>query len=198
MHALLKLFRRPASLALDHFESTLQAHAGQWFSACLRITKDASLAEDAVQDALLKAWDRRTQFRAQAELASWIYKIAVNSALDLLRRRGGSHAFTSTALGADAAHQPAIDLFCLGKTSNTGLDPFDYGAQQQWQDDVALALHELTDLERVCFVLKHIESYSLDEISSKLESSTNSVKQALFRASKKMRHALSNWQGTAA
>jgi RNA polymerase sigma-70 factor, ECF subfamily len=187
MHALLKLFQRPASLALDQFESTLQAHAGQWFSACLRITKDASLAEDAVQDALLKAWDRRSQFRAQAELASWIYKIAVNCALDLLRRRGSGHVFAGADLSVDTANQQAADL-----------DPFHFGVQQQWQGDLELALHALTDLERVCFVLKHIEAYSLDEISVKLEISTNSIKQALFRASKKLRHALSNWQGTAA
>lgn len=57
-------------LALDHFEATLRAHAGQWFSACLRITKDTALAEDAVQEAMLKAWARRLQFQGQAELAS--------------------------------------------------------------------------------------------------------------------------------
>jgi RNA polymerase sigma-70 factor, ECF subfamily len=184
MQAFFKLFRpAPTSLVLDHFEATLRTYAGQWFSACLRITKDAGLAEDAVQEAMLKAWDHRAQFREQAALASWIHKIAVHCALDLLRRNRPAQAFA--ALDANPASE-AID---------TDADPFHHGMTRDWHSALESAMNQLTDLERVCFVLKHMESYSLDELASKLHCSINSTKQALFRATKKLRSTLAHWQG---
>jgi RNA polymerase sigma-70 factor, ECF subfamily len=186
MQAFFKLFRpAPAALALDHFEATLRAHAGQWFSACLRITKDASMAEDAVQEALLKAWDHRAQFREQAALASWVHSIAVHCSLDALRRGRPAQAFVDTA------------SYDAGEDASALLDPYQLGAKQQWFDALERAMHQLTELERVCFVLKHIESYSLDELASRLGCSINSVKQALFRATKKLRGTLAHWQGVA-
>ncbi len=182
MNAFLRLFRLASApaLALDHFEATLRAHAGQWYSACLRITKDAALAEDAVQEAMLKAWDRRSQFQGQAELASWIYKIAVNCALDVLRRNRPALAFEVPESAASLAVESA------------DADPLQHSAQLQWQGSFERALHKLTDLERVCFVFKHVESYSLDELASKLGCSISSVKQALFRATGKLRSQLTN------
>ncbi len=53
--------------------------------------------------------------------------------------------------------------------------------------DLINALVSLTELERVCFVLKHLEEWRLSEIASQLDTGVGSVKQALFRAVKKLR-----------
>ena len=82
MLTLLKSWVRP-----DAFHSVLSERGGRWYNACLRITRDADLAADAVQEALLKAWDRRHEFRGDAALDSWIHRIALNAAIDLTRRR---------------------------------------------------------------------------------------------------------------
>src|SRR5258706_1703944 len=74
-------------LGLDEFHQVLSKRSGRWYNACLRITRDAQLAEDAVQDALLKAWGQRDKFRGAADLDTWIHRIALNAAIDLLRRR---------------------------------------------------------------------------------------------------------------
>ena len=79
---LLKSWVRP-----DAFHSVLEERSGRWYNACLRITRDAELAADAVQEALLKAWDRRNDFRGEAALDSWIHRIALNAAIDMTRRR---------------------------------------------------------------------------------------------------------------
>ena len=60
-------------LVLDDFHAVLAERSPRWYCACLRITRDAALAEDAVQDALLKAWDKRADFRGEAELLSLIH-----------------------------------------------------------------------------------------------------------------------------
>ena len=79
---ILKSWVRP-----DAFQTVLKERSVRWYNACLRITRDADLAADAVQEALLKAWHRRDDFRGEAALDTWIHRIALNAAIDLTRRR---------------------------------------------------------------------------------------------------------------
>jgi RNA polymerase sigma factor (sigma-70 family) len=79
---LLKSWVRP-----DAFHAVLNERSVRWYNACLRITRDADLAADAVQEALLKAWNHRDEFRGEAALDSWIHRIALNAAIDLTRKR---------------------------------------------------------------------------------------------------------------
>ena len=72
MLTLLKSWVRP-----DAFQTVLKERSGRWYNACLRITRDADLAADAVQEALLKAWNHRDEFRGEAALDSWIHRIAL-------------------------------------------------------------------------------------------------------------------------
>ena len=80
MLTLLKSWVRP-----DAFQTVLNERGPRWYNACLRITRDADLAADAVQEALLKAWDRRNEFRGDAALDSWIHRIALNAAIEAAR-----------------------------------------------------------------------------------------------------------------
>ena len=66
------------------FHEAISNRSDRWFSACLRITRNHELAEDAVQEALLSAWNKRDQFQHSARLETWIHRIAVNAALQLL------------------------------------------------------------------------------------------------------------------
>ena len=84
------LRRREAPTRAD-FHDAISSRADRWYSVCLRITRNRDMAEDAVQDALLSAWNKRQQFDHSARLDTWIHRIAVNSALQLLRKsRPGS------------------------------------------------------------------------------------------------------------
>ena len=68
------------------FHAAISSRSDRWYSACLRITRSPELAEDAVQEALLSAWAKRHQFNHTARLETWIHRIAVNAALQLLRK----------------------------------------------------------------------------------------------------------------
>ena len=68
------------------FHEAIARRSAYWYAACLRITHSPALAEDAVQDALLSAWDKRRQFESSARLETWIHRIAINAALQLLRK----------------------------------------------------------------------------------------------------------------
>jgi len=164
----------------DAFQAVLSERSVRWYNACLRITRDADLAADAVQDALLKAWHRRDEFRGEAALDSWIHRIALNAAIDLTR--------------------------CRKRRAEDELDPEQPEAvatesaeseyvQESSGKDLSTAMQRLTDKERQIFLLKHVEGWRLDEIAESLQTPLGSVKNALFRAVRKLRVDLQLWRG---
>ena len=62
----------------DNFHAVLSERSVRWYNACLRITRDADLAADAVQEALLKAWDRRDEFRGIVRLYRDLIRLRLN------------------------------------------------------------------------------------------------------------------------
>jgi RNA polymerase sigma-70 factor (ECF subfamily) len=171
---LLKSWVRP-----DAFHNVLSERSTRWYNACLRITRDAEMAADAVQDALLKAWDRRDDFRGEAALDSWIHRIALNAAIDLTRRRKtrSEEEFHDDAFEAAPQASPDSEyvLDALGK-------------------DLGAAMQRLSTMERQVFLLKHVEGWRLDEIAESLQTTINGVKHALFRAIRKLRVDLHVWR----
>ncbi|HEU5136463.1 MAG TPA: RNA polymerase sigma factor [Steroidobacteraceae bacterium] len=164
----------------DAFQTLLKERSVRWYNACLRITRDKDLAADAVQEALLKAWHRRNDFRGDAALDSWIHRIALNAAIDLIRRRKTRAEDELDPDGAFAEPSAAPDS--------------EY-AQQSLEKDLSVAMQRLSMKERQTFLLKHIEGWKLDEIAESLQTSTNNVKSILFRAVRKLRVDLHVWRG---
>ncbi len=157
------------------FQEVIASRADRWYSVCLKITRNRDLAEDAVQDALLSAWNKRHQFDRSARLDTWIHRIAVNAALQLLRKnRPGIWESLETDVPDEIA----------------SLD--DARAEQELDRDLTMALQHLTEIERVCFVLKHLEQWRLKEMAEELNTSIGTIKQAIFRAVKKLRVSMAN------
>lgn len=157
------------------FHAVITDRADRWYAVCLRITRDPAMAEDAVQDALLSAWNKRDQYERSARLDTWIHRIAVNSALQLLRKY------------KPAAWEP-LDRDIPDETTSPAAER----AIDELEGDLATALQHLSEIERVCFVLKHLEQWRLKEIADELNSSIGTIKQALFRAVKKLRVHMTN------
>ena len=160
------------------FHAAISSRADRWYSACLRITRNPALAEDAVQEALLSAWTKRHQFNHTASLATWIHRIAINSALQQLRKnRLGVFEPLETDIPDDTESPETVQ-------HNQDID-----------DELAVALESLSEIERICFVLKHLEQWRLKEISEEFNINVGAVKQAIFRAVKKLRVSLDGMQG---
>ena len=162
--------KSPGMPTRAEFHEVIATRADRWYSACLRITRDEGLAQDAVQDALLSAWDKRHQFERGARLDTWIHRIAVNAALQILRRKKPQAWGPIEEEIADETGLPEA----ARETEELGLE-------------LADALQGLTEIERICFVLKHLEQWRLKEIAEELGTNVGTIKQALFRALKKLR-----------
>lgn len=157
----------------QQFHDAINRRGDVWYAACRRITHNDELANDAVQEALLSAWQKRAQYRESAQLETWIHRIAVNCALTLLRK-----------------HKRAIWLTLDQEPEAQTLTPTQLYSASEIDDELSDALKQLTDMERVCFVLKHLEEWRLKEIAEHLSLGTGQVKQALFRAVAKLRKSM--------
>ena len=161
------------------FHAAIASSSDGWYRACAQITGDPDLASDAIQDALLKAWSRRKQFHGQSRLDTWIHRIAVNTALDLLR-------------SARPERWEALENDPMDESRR----PDDEHENRVLARQFETSLSELSDLERLCVVLKHVEQWPLKEIADQLGSSVGTVKQALFRGIKKLRTELNDLRRT--
>ena len=157
------------------FHAAISRRSDRWFSACLRITRNRALAEDAVQDALLMAWNKRDQFQHGARLETWIHRIAVNAALQLIRKQ------------RPALHEP-LEI----EVPDVSDSPEQIGYGLELDDSLAHAFRRLTEIERVCFVLKHLEEWRYKEIAAELDMTEGTVKQAVFRAVGKLRTSMAD------
>lgn len=161
------------------FHAAISSRSDRWFAACLRITQSEALAEDAVQDALMSAWNKRHQFKEDAKLETWIHRIAVNAALQLIRKE-------RPGMFPPLAHESQSD----------DESPEDSHANEELAERLERACAHLSDIERSCFMLKHMEEWRLKEIAAALDTNVGTVKQAVFRAVKKLRVRMVGLQRT--
>lgn len=156
------------------FHQAIDQRGNAWYAACLKITGNEAMAQDAVQEALTSAWSKRQQFHGDAKLETWIHRIAVNCALGALRRK------------------KPTDWGRQDEFADPGPSPLEARQEQELGRDLQAALGALTDLERICFVLKHLEQWRLAEIAGHLDTKVDAVKQALFRALRKLRKSMAH------
>jgi len=164
------VFGRGSLPTQAEFHQAISNRSDRWFAACLKITRSRELAEDAVQEALLAAWHKRHQFQGGSSLETWIHRIAVNAALQLIRKQRPAAFEPLHADIADDGDSPERDR-----------------ANHDLGNNLEAAFRDLTEIERVCFVLRHLEQWKLKEIADEMGTNEGRVKQALFRGVKKLR-----------
>jgi RNA polymerase sigma-70 factor, ECF subfamily len=163
------------------FRRLVELHANTLFRACSRITGDAALAEDAVQEALFNAFRHLRNFDGRSAFSTWLHRIAINAALQQMRKRRHVEA---PLPGLDDDAEATLD------TADPAPGPDRHASSAEIQRQVERELARMTPLERSAFVLRHHEDRSLEEIAAELSINISGCKQAIFRAVRKLRSAL--------
>ena len=163
----------------DAFRVLVDRHSRTLFRLAFRMTGNEPDAEDVVQESFLRAYRQLGKFDERASFGTWLYRIAVNCALDLVRsrkRRGEQSAEgEDDALRTAASAEPAPDRLALSG---------------EVRDRLSQALNELSAAERAAFVLRHFEGLAIDEVSRVLGCQPGAAKHSIFRAVQKLRRAL--------
>ncbi len=174
------------------FGELVGAYRAELRAHCYRMLGSVHDAEDALQDALLRAWRGLSGFEGRSSVRSWLYSIATNAALDITRHR--SRRELPVDFGPAAGRGAELDA---PVTDPVWLEPYpdrwlmdDLGpspeARYEQRESVELAflaaLQHLPPLQRAVLILREVVGFSAAETSSQLGTSVPSVNSALQRA----------------
>jgi RNA polymerase sigma-70 factor (ECF subfamily) len=165
----------------DGFRSLVERHSRSVFRLAYRLTGNEQDAEDVVQETFLRAYKQLPHFESRASFGTWLYRIAANYSLDLIRSRKRHQA-------QRAAGDEENDAMLSIPTPAPGPDRVAYSAQVEGR--ISSAMAELSEQERTAFVLRHFEGFSIEEIASTLDLGASAAKHSIFRAVQKLRKAL--------
>jgi RNA polymerase sigma-70 factor, ECF subfamily len=158
------------------------------FRLAFRITRNQEDAEDAQQEALLKAHRNLDQFQGRARFTTWISRIAINEALMCLRkRRRAVHVPLEDALPAEDEAAPVnFELH-----SNIQ-DPETAYSQKELRNLLTQAIAGLRPVHREVFLLRAVECLSVVETAKALQVSVSTVKTRMRRARRELKDILQN------
>jgi RNA polymerase sigma-70 factor (ECF subfamily) len=141
---------------------------------CSKILGSAWDADDAVQETMVRAWTRRDTFEGRSSVRSWVYRIATNVCLDMLRGRG------RRAIPADL---DGLEVLPHDQDLQAGGDPADtVAAREQVQLAFVVALQALPARQRSVLILRDVLRWSAPEVAELLGTTPASVNSALQRA----------------
>jgi RNA polymerase sigma-70 factor, ECF subfamily len=175
---------------LTAFDTLINANASRIYSLTYRMLGTEYDAEDAAQEAFLRAFSALSKFRRGATFSTWLYRIAVNVCLDEIRhRRGRPQTFSSLltpddATGADPSEESLLSIPADDEPSQI----IDRQAQKQ---DIEKALAALPDQQRIVVILCDIDDLSYEEAAEALKMNVGTVKSRLHRARLRLRELLS-------
>ena len=160
-------------------------HAGPLWRYALRLTGDASRAEDVVQESLLRAYKQLGKFDDRASFGTWLYRIAANCSLDLVRsrkRRSQNQALAPE--GEQELENPVMTV------ASPDPNPERMALSGEVRERLTAAMGELSATERSAFVLRHFEGMCIEDVSRALGCQPGAAKHSVFRAVQKLRRAL--------
>lgn len=141
------------------FKQLYELHHRHMYALCLRLCGDSQLAEEALQDAFVRAWQKLSLFDGKSQFGTWLHRLTVNQALSTLKKH---RSFWARFIPIEAQFEP------LSKE-----------IQHENLDKLLLRLPERT---RIVFVLFSIEGYQHDEIAKLLNIAVGTSKAQYHRA----------------
>jgi RNA polymerase sigma-70 factor (ECF subfamily) len=173
----------------EAFRVLVERHSRSVYRLAFRMTGNEQDAEDLVQETFLRASKQLERFDGRASFGTWLYRIASNCSVDLLRARK-SREQRHVDLQGDGADDP-ISRLAAGTPS-----PERLSLSNEIGRILAPAMRQLSEMERAAFVLRHYEGRSIEEISQLLKVRPNAAKHSIFRAVQKLRRVLEPSLGT--
>ncbi len=157
---------------VEAFERLYRENVGRVHAVCLRMTRDATQAEDLTQEAFIRAWRKLKSFRGDSAFSTWMHRLTVNLVLTHLRSEG--RRASRVTITED-----------LESVDKTGVQP-----TMRERMDLEAAIAQLPDGARRVFVLYEIEGYRHDEIADMMGIASGTTKAQLHRARRMLREVL--------
>jgi RNA polymerase sigma-70 factor, ECF subfamily len=180
---------QPIPTTDEEFTRLVAPLRGELHAHCYRMLGSAHDADDALQEALVRAWRGLDRFEGRGSLRSWLYTVATRTCLDIVEHRGRRALPVDLGPSSERAvvdDAPRADVAWLGpypSDSAAGMAP---GARYEQRESVELAfvaaMQHLPGNQRAALLLFEVLGFSVAEIAAIMDTSTASVNSALQRA----------------
>ncbi|MES2479842.1 MAG: RNA polymerase sigma factor [Bacteroidota bacterium] len=161
------------------FEEIFHTHKERVFSLCFRYLQQEQEAEDAVQDVFVKVFHNLDTFKAESQIGTWIYRIAINHCLDILKSRKRKQQILRFV---------AFFPFVSEKISHTELKLEDKEAYQNLQDKLQL----LPEKQLTALLLNKLEGIPIEQVAQIMNLSYKAVESLLQRGKQNLQKHLNN------
>lgn len=168
------------------FEAIMRRHNRLLFRAARAILKSDTEAEDALQEAYLKAWRALGSFRSDARLSTWLVRIVVNEAIGRLRRRDAQIIPLDTVMDS---LEPDVQASLTGDPVQ---QPEHIALRAQLRKLVEARIDRLPEAFRTVFMLRAVEEMSVEEVAQALAIPEATVRTRFFRARSLLRESLAS------
>ncbi len=182
------LIERAQSGDREAFEELVHRYDRDVLRIALNILHKPEDARDVYQEAFLKVYKNLHRFRFECSFYTWIYRIVTNVCLDQLRRRSSRPEDQAPELAQQAqGENSAGDFFDRQQEQGAASNPERRLMGQEIGRRISTALEQLTPRERMVFEMKHYQGLKLRAIGEVLSTTEETVKNSLFRATRKLR-----------
>ena len=166
----------------ERFAELIAPYERRVYLAAFTLLRSEPDAEDAAQEAFLKAFRHLNTFRFESRFSTWLLRIAFNEAMMRLRHQNGLQ-MESLSEYEDSGYEP-LQLASWDEIPSDALE------RKELRDELSRALAAIPEKYRQVLVLRDVEGFSVAEAASILGLSETAVKVRLFRARMKMRDLL--------
>ncbi|NRF71291.1 RNA polymerase sigma factor [Aquincola sp. S2] len=182
----IELVQRAASGDDFAFESIMRRHNRLLFRTARSILKNDAEAEDALQEAYLRAWRALATYRCESKLSTWLVRIVINEALGRLRRRSSAQV-----IPLDTAMESADPDTQQSMQDDPAQRPEHVAMRTQIRRLIEARIDRLPEAFRTVFMLRAVEELSVEEVSTALQLPEATVRTRYFRARGLLREGLS-------
>jgi RNA polymerase sigma-70 factor, ECF subfamily len=172
----------------DAFAALVEAYSMPIYRLGLRMMSSELDAEDIMQNTFLKAMEHMDGFEGRSSLSTWLYRIAANEALMLLRRKRPEINLDDFESDAEEEETPSIFVDWGGLPEEELLS---IEGKRALED----AIHQLPETLRLVFILRDLQNLSIRETADALNLTETNVKTRLLRARLHLREQLSRYYG---
>jgi len=172
------------------FEELVRRYDRDVLRLALNVMRRPEDARDVYQEAFLKVYRNLNRFRFECSFYTWLYRVVTNVCLDHLRRRQARPEDQAPELASDHREEGITDFFERQREHRATLDPERRLLGKEIQARLLQAMQRLSPRERIVFEMKHYQGLKLRAIGEALGTTEETVKNSLFRATRKLRSQL--------
>jgi len=165
------------------FSKLVSSYYEMVYAVCYGVLRNREAARDTAQEAFMKAWREISRFKGDSKFKTWIYRIAMNAAIDAVRRRRPQVSLDATDVSDEEGQAPVI-------ISDDRPGPREEASKDELKQMMARAVEQLSPDHRAILVLREWQGLSYEEIAETLELEMGTVMSRIHYAKKKLGEVL--------